>query len=61
MKNNYDLILNFEKDDGEPLTEEEIQNILKTGEYMGKTIEHFNPVTVWKVIISQAVTSKKVL
>ena len=60
MKNNYDLILNFEKEDGTPLTPEEIEEILRHGEYAAAVITSYHRMKFWKVIISQAVDSRKV-
>ena len=61
MRNNYDLILNFEVNDGEPLSEQDVGDMLSNAEFMAKVFESYSDITVWKVIISQAVGSKKVI
>jgi len=60
VKNNYDLIINFEVNDGTPLSEEDAQNIIFHANYMAKTLAHFINITPWKIIISQAVESKRI-
>lgn len=60
MKNNYDVIVNFETEDGEPLDGETIVAILNYANSMARTIEYFYKIKAWKVIISQAVDSRVV-
>jgi len=59
MKNNYDLILNFETNDGTQLTDEMINHILDHAYTFAKEIEDFTEVTVWKAIIAQAMDSRR--
>ena len=59
MKNNYDLILNFEVVDGEPLSEENALSILSEAKTLGKLMESAFGVRVWKAIIAQGVESKR--
>ena len=61
MKNNYDLILNFEKEDGTPLTAVEIKELLVHGEWAARVIMSHHQLRFWKVIVSQAVDSKKIV
>ena len=62
MKNNYDLILNFEKNDGEPLTDNDVDSIFNYASSMVSDIINDDEVDirVWKAIISQAVESRRV-
>ena len=62
MKNNYDLILNFEKKDGEPLTDNDVDSIFNYASSMVSDIINDDEVDirVWKAIISQAVESRRV-
>lgn len=59
MKNNYDLILNFEVVDGKPLLEEDVNKILKHAEILAKSLEGTFKLRVWKAIIAQGVESKR--
>lgn len=57
MKNNYDLILNFETNDGEPLSNTMLQSILDHAGIMARTLAHHD-ITVKKAIVSQAMDSR---
>ena len=60
MTNNYDVIVNLETENGEPLDKETIVAILNYANSMARTIEYFYKIKAWKVIISQAVDSRRV-
>jgi len=59
MKNNYDLILSFETRNEEPLSEENINEVLDQARYLAVLIEHYVNVNVRKTIISQAVDGRR--
>jgi len=61
MKNNYDLILNFEKRDGVPLTKEETDALLNYAEAMVSDIESDGEIDIqiWKAIVAQGVQSRR--
>ena len=59
MKNNYDLIFNFETNDGSHLTEETITHILDSAYNFAKELEAVDGVTIWKAIIAQAMDSRR--
>ena len=63
MKNNYDLILNFETLDGEPLSEDQIEQLLNYADSMAEDIitDDTCGIKIWKSILAQAVDSRKVI
>jgi len=62
MKNNYDLIINFETKDGEPLTYDEVFHLLVYAENLVEDMysDGYDNLQFWKTIISQAVDSKRI-
>lgn len=60
MGTNYDLILNFETEDGKELTEQQINDIISSAKSLGHFIEDISNTRMWKVIIAKGVASCRV-
>lgn len=60
MKNNYDVIVNFETKDGKPLSDYAIKGILKDVNALANSLEYYYEIKPWKIIIAQGVDSMRV-